>query len=145
MPLPAPTEGESIVADYRALGLTLGRHPLALLRPILSKKRFLPADVLNTFADRQLARACGIVTVRQRPSTASGTVFVTIEDETGPINVIVWPALVDAQRKELLTAHLLGVYGVWQCEGKVRHLVAKRLVDLTHLLGNLQTRSRDFA
>jgi len=143
--LPAPTEGESIVADYRALGLTLGRHPLAVLRPLLAKKRFLPAEVLNTFADRQLARACGIVTVRQRPSTASGTVFVTIEDETGPINVIVWPALVDNQRRELLAAHLLGVYGIWQCEGKVRHLVAKRLVDMTHLLGSLQTKSRDFA
>ncbi|WP_420473268.1 error-prone DNA polymerase [Noviherbaspirillum sp. ST9] len=145
VPLPGLTEGESIVADYRALGLTLGRHPLALLRPILLKKRFLPAEVLNTFADRQLARACGIVTVRQRPSTASGTVFVTIEDETGPVNVIVWPALVESQRKELLASHLLGVYGIWQCEGKVRHLVAKRLVDMTHLLGSLQTKSRDFA
>ena len=145
VPLPALTEGESIVADYRSFGLTLGRHPLAQLRPLLAKKRFLPAEVLNTFADRQLARACGIVTVRQRPSTASGTVFVTIEDETGPINVIVWPALVDTQRRELLAAHLLGVYGIWQCEGKVRHLVAKRLVDMTHLLGSLQTKSRDFA
>ena len=143
--LPALGEGESIAADYRSLGLTLGRHPLALLRPLLAKKRFLPAEVLNTFADRQLARACGIVTVRQRPSTASGTVFVTIEDETGPVNVIVWPALVESQRKELLASHLLGVYGVWQCEGKVRHLVAKRLVDLTHLLGSLETKSRDFA
>ena len=143
--LPALTEGESIVADYRSLGLTLGRHPLALLRPLLAKQRFLPAEVLNTFVDRQLARACGIVTVRQRPGTASGTIFVTIEDETGPVNVIVWPALVETYRKELLASHLLGVYGIWQCESKVRHLVAKRLVDLTHLLGKLQTRSRDFA
>jgi error-prone DNA polymerase len=143
--LPALTEGESIVADYRSLGLTLGRHPLALLRPLLAKQRFLPAEALNTFADRQLARACGIVTVRQRPGTASGTIFVTIEDETGPVNVIVWPALVERYRKELLGSNLLGVYGIWQCESKVRHLVAKRLVDLTHLLGRLQTRSRDFA
>ena len=143
--LPALTEGESIVADYRSLGLTLGRHPLALLRPLLAKQRFLPAEVLNTFADRQLARACGIVTVRQRPGTASGTIFVTIEDETGPVNVIVWPTLVETYRRELLASHLLGVYGIWQCESKVRHLVAKRLVDMTHLLGKLQTRSRDFA
>ncbi|OWW19827.1 error-prone DNA polymerase [Noviherbaspirillum denitrificans] len=143
--LPALGEGESIAADYRSLGLTLGRHPLALLRPLLLKRRFLPAEVLNTFADRQPARACGLVTVRQRPATASGTVFVTIEDETGPVNVIVWPALVDSQRKELLASHLLGVFGIWQCEGKVRNLVAKRLVDLTHLLGSLETRSRDFA
>jgi error-prone DNA polymerase len=144
VPLEAPSEGENIVADYYSLGLTLGRHPLALLRPMLSAKRFLPADVLNTFADRQLARGCGIVTVRQRPQTAKGTMFVTLEDETGLVNVIVWPALIDRYRKELLTAQLLGVYGIWQCESKVRHLVAKRLVDLSPLLGRLTTRSRDF-
>jgi len=142
--LSAPTEGEQIVADYHALGLTLGRHPLALLRPQLAKRRFLPADVLNTFADGQIARGCGLVTVRQRPETASGTIFVTLEDETGPVNVIVWPALVERYRKELLGAHLLGVYGIWQCEGKVRHLVAKRLVDLSPLLGRLVTHSRNF-
>ncbi|HEY8606518.1 MAG TPA: error-prone DNA polymerase [Noviherbaspirillum sp.] len=143
--LAAPSEGEGIVADYHMTGLTLERHPLALLRPQLHARRFLPAEVLNTFVNGQLARGCGIVTVRQRPSTASGTVFVTIEDETGPVNVIVWPGLVDRQRKELLGARLLGVYGIWQCEGKVRHLVAKRLVDLTPLLGRLVTHSRDFA
>lgn len=143
--LVAPTEGESIIADYYSLGLTLGRHPVALLRPLLLKKRFLPAEVLNTFVDRQIARGCGLVTVRQRPQTASGTMFVTIEDETGPVNVIVWPALIETYRKELLGAQLLGVYGIWQCEGKVRHLVAKRLVDLTSLIGKLTTRSRDFA
>jgi error-prone DNA polymerase len=70
--------------------------------------------------------------------------FVTLEDETGPVNVIVWPALIDRYRKELLGAHLLGVYGLWQCESGVRHLVAKRLVDLTPLLGKLMLRSRDF-
>jgi len=106
--------------------------------------RFLPADVLNTFANGQIARGCGIVTVRQRPETAKGVVFVTMEDETGPVNVIVWRDLVDKQRKELLGASLLGVYGIWQCEKNVRHLVAKRLVDLTHLLGRLETSSRDF-
>ena len=145
MHLNAPSEGQDIVADYRALGLTLGRHPLALLRALLLKKRFLPAEVLNTFGDRAFARGCGIVTVRQRPQTASGTMFVTIEDETGLVNVIVWPALVEQYRKELLGAQLLGVYGIWQCEGKVRHLVAKRLVDLTPLLGRLETHSRNFA
>ncbi|HZW12554.1 MAG TPA: error-prone DNA polymerase [Noviherbaspirillum sp.] len=143
--LDAPSEGEEIVADYHALGLTLGRHPLALLRSLLLKKRFLPAEVLNTFGDRAIARACGIVTVRQRPSTASGTMFVTIEDETGLVNVIVWPALVDKYRKELLGSRLLGVFGIWQCESGVRHLVAKRLVDMTPLLGSLNTHSRDFA
>ncbi|NEX62809.1 error-prone DNA polymerase [Noviherbaspirillum galbum] len=145
VPLPAPGEGESIVADYRATGLTLGRHPLHLLRPLLLKHRFLPADVLHTFADRQIARACGIVTVRQRPETANGTMFVTIEDETGLVNVILWPDMIARYRKEALGARLMGIYGIWQSENGVCHLVAKRLVDLTHLLGRLGTRSRDFA
>jgi error-prone DNA polymerase len=142
--LPTPSEAEDIVGDYRAVGLTLGRHPIALLRPVLTKMRFLPADVLNTFADRQIARGCGIVTVRQRPETAKGVVFLTMEDETGSVNVIVWRDLVDRQRKELLGASLLGVYGIWQRERDVRHLVAKRLVDLSHLLGTLSASSRDF-
>ena len=143
--LPAPTEAQNMVADYDSVGLTLGRHPLALLRPILLKRRFLPAQVLNTFVTGQCARGCGIVTVRQRPETAKGVMFLTLEDETGPVNVIVWPALVEAQRKELLSATLLGVYGIWQCESNVRSLVAKRLVDLSHLLGGLTADSRDFA
>ncbi len=109
------------------------------------QKRFLPAAILNTFANGQVARGCGIVTVRQRPQTAKGVMFVTMEDETGAVNVIVWPALVERQRKELLGASLLGVYGIWQCESNVRHLVAKRLVDLSPWLGKLQISSRDFA
>jgi error-prone DNA polymerase len=142
--LAAPSEGADIVGDYRSQGLTLGRHPLALLRKQLLAKRFLPADVLMDFQNGQLARACGIVTVRQRPGTAKGVLFLTIEDETGNINVIVWASLVEQQRREVLNASLLGVYGVWQREGEVRHLVAKRLVDMSHLLGGLDTRSRDF-
>jgi error-prone DNA polymerase len=142
--LAAPSEGAEIVGDYRAQGLTLGRHPLALLRKQLLARRFLPADVLMDFQNGQLARACGIVTVRQRPGTAKGVLFLTIEDETGNINVIVWAGLVEQQRREVLNATLLGVYGVWQREGEVRHLVAKRLVDMSHLLGSLDTRSRDF-
>jgi len=142
--LRAPTEGEDILGDYRSQGLTLGRHPLALLRPRLLEQRFIPAEVLNTFQNGQLARACGIVTVRQRPGTAKGVVFVTIEDETGSVNVILWPNLVEQQRKDMLNATLLGVYGIWQEEKSVRHLVAKRLVDLSHLLGRLAPTSRDF-
>ncbi len=142
--LQAPSEGEDILGDYRSTGLTLGRHPLALLRPVLARMRFMPAEVLNTYADRQLARGCGLVTVRQRPGTAKGVVFLTLEDETGPVNVIVWPDLVEKQRKEVIGARLLGVYGIWQCEREVRHLVAKRLVDLSHLLGRLKSGSRDF-
>ncbi|MEO7581221.1 MAG: OB-fold nucleic acid binding domain-containing protein, partial [Massilia sp.] len=142
--LRAPSEGDEIVGDYRAQGLTLGRHPLALLRPQLLKQRFMTAATLADYQNGQLARACGIVTVRQRPGTAKGVLFMTLEDETGNINVIVWPSLVEQQRREVLSVPLLGVYGIWQREGEVRHLVAKRLVDLSHLLGKIATSSRDF-
>ena len=142
--LAAPSEGEEIVGDYRAQGLTLGRHPLALLRPQLLARRFMPASALMDYQNGQLARACGMVTVRQRPGTAKGVLFMTLEDETGNVNVIVWPSLVEQQRREVLNAPLLGVYGIWQKEGEVRHLVAKRLVDMSHLLGGLHAPSRDF-
>jgi len=142
--LPAPSEAEDIVADYRSAGMTLRRHPLALLRTILAKQKFLPHDVMATFQDGQFARGCGIVTVRQRPGTAKGVLFITIEDETGSTNVIIWPSLVEKQRNEVLNASLLGVYGIWQTHAGVKHLVAKRLVDLSHLLGEINVHSRDF-
>lgn len=138
------SEGESIVADYRHVGLTLDRHPLALLRERLAVMRFSTAEILNTYADGKLARGCGIVTARQCPQTAKGVTFVTLEDETGNVNVIVWPDLAAKQRAELLNARLLGVYGEWQAQNNVRHLVALRLVDLSPLLGELKMRSRDF-
>ncbi|MHA4867314.1 error-prone DNA polymerase [Duganella sp. PWIR1] len=142
--LAAPSEGEDILGDYRSHGLTLGRHPLALLRATLTQHRFMPAETLNSYTSGMVARACGMVTVRQRPGTAKGVIFMTLEDETGNVNVIIWPALLEQQRREVLSAPLLGVYGVWQQEGMVRHLVAKRLVDMSHLLGRLPTVSRDF-
>ncbi|MFP3249783.1 MAG: OB-fold nucleic acid binding domain-containing protein, partial [Paraburkholderia sp.] len=142
--LGAPSEANDIVADYRSLGLTLGRHPLELLRPQLLANRLIPASTLRSYPDGRLARGCGIVTMRQRPGTAKGVIFMTLEDETGNVNVIVWPALLERQRKEVLGAALLAVYGVWQREGDVQHLVAHRLVDMSHLLGGLQSTSRDF-
>jgi len=142
--LPAPPEAEDIVFDYAALGLSLRRHPLALLRPHLAAERLLSAAQMHDFPNGRLARACGIVTVRQQPGTASGVVFVTLEDETGTVNVVVWRQLRDLQRRELIHARLLAVYGVWQREGEVRHLIAHRLRDLTPLLGRLGTHSRDF-
>jgi error-prone DNA polymerase len=146
--LPAAPEGEEIVFDYASTGLTLRRHPLCLLRETLAKKRLLTAQALRDLPSGALVRACGIVTVRQQPQTAHGVTFVTLEDETGTINVIVWKALRERQRSELLHAKLLVVYGVWQRDvdsgGQVCHLIAKRLVDLTPLLGRLATESRDF-
>jgi len=142
--LPPPTEGENLVADYASTGLTLGRHPLALLRSHLARMRFATADELKLLPGGTPARAAGIVTGRQRPGTASGTVFVTLEDETGYVNVIVWPHLIERQRRELLGARLMGVEGVLEREGEVMHLVARRLSDHSALLGSLVTPSRDF-
>ena len=142
--LPAPGEGENLVADYRSLGLSLRNHPLTLLRSHLSARRFVLAADLNGAADRAVIRTAGIVVGRQRPGTATGIVFVTLEDESGLVNVVVRPELVERQRRELLGATLLGVYGQLQKEGEVVHLVAKRLVDLSAWLGRLETSSRDF-
>jgi error-prone DNA polymerase len=142
--LPAPSEGEDLVDDYRNLGFTLGRHPLALLRPRLAKMRCLSAEALRRLPHGRRARAAGLVTGRQRPDTASGVVFVTLEDETGTVNVVVWRDLVEGQRRELLGSSLMGVSGVVERQGEVVHLVARRLADHSRLLGRLTTRSRDF-
>jgi error-prone DNA polymerase len=142
--LGAPSEAEDIVADFNSMSLTLGRHPLSLLRPTLLEQRLVPASTLMTYPNGRLARGCGLVTVRQRPGTAKGVMFVTLEDETGNVNVIVWPSLLEKFRREALGAALLAVYGTWQCEGEVRHLIAQRLVDMSHLLGGLTTVSRNF-
>ncbi len=142
--LPAPTEGREIVADYRRLGLTLRRHPLALLRRQLRERRLAAADEIAEAPHGRLVRTAGIVIGRQRPDTTSGVVFVTLEDETGTTNVIVWRSLGERQRRELLGARLLAVYGKVEREGPVVHVLAGRLVDLTRLLGALSTRSRDF-
>ena len=143
--LAPPSEGEDLMQDYATLSLTLRRHPLALLRPLLAKRRLLTSAQLRDFPHGRLARACGLVTGRQRPGTAKGTIFVTLEDETGYINVICWPSLIDQFRREILSSKLMTVYGVWETEGHVAHLIAKRIVDDTALLGRLQPpRSRDF-
>ncbi|HSD43864.1 MAG TPA: error-prone DNA polymerase [Burkholderiales bacterium] len=142
--LAAPTEGEDLVADFASLGFTLGRHPLALLRDRLRRMGLATAAEVRGARHGQILHACGIVTGRQRPGTASGVVFVTLEDETGCVNVIVWRELGDRQRRELLGARLLTVHGVIEREGDVVHVVARRLVDQSELLGALLTRSRDF-
>lgn len=142
--LAAPTLADNLVADYRQLGHSLRPHPLTLLREHLAARRFLSAGELAQCGDRALVRVAGIVTGRQRPGTATGIVFVTLEDETGWTNVVVKPGLVEKQRRELLGAPLLGVYGQLQCADGVVHLVAQRLVDLSAWLGRLETRSRDF-
>ncbi len=142
--LPEAPEGEAIVWDYTSLGLTLRRHPLALLRERLQARRFMTAEALKAAPNGRLVRACGIVTGRQQPETSKGVVFVTLEDETGVVQVIVWKALRDRQRTTLIRSRLLAVYGTWQREGEVCNLIAGHLEDLTPMLGRLATESRDF-
>ena len=149
--LPAAPQGEEILFDYRAMGLSLRAHPLALLRARLARSKLQSAAQLYQLAHGAPAAACGLVTMRQQPQTAKGTLFVTLEDETGNVNVIVWKHVREAQREPLLRARLLAVRGVWQRDedsgGQVCHLVARRLTDLTPLLGRLgelPSRSRDF-
>ena len=142
--LPQAPEGEEIVFDYSALGLTLRRHPMALLREKHTAMRFKSSSELRELPNGRLVRACGIVTLRQQPETAKGVVFVSLEDEDGAVQVIMWKSVRERLRKELLNAKLLGVYGTWQREGEVRNLIARQLVDLTHLLGRLAAPSRDF-
>ena len=166
--LPPAPEGEEVMFDYAATGLTLRRHPLAILRPKLNQMNLLTAAQLHHLPSGRQVATCGIVTMRQQPQTAKGVVFVTLEDETGNINVIVWKALREQQRNELLNSRLMAVYGEWQRNtdepggnaaensgegkggrtgegaGEVRHLIAKRLHNLTPLLGRLGTTSRDF-
>ncbi|MBK6907955.1 MAG: error-prone DNA polymerase [Rhodocyclaceae bacterium] len=141
-------EGEEIVADYRRLSLTLGRHPLALLRERLLTRRYVAAAGLAACGDRALVRVAGLVTCRQRPGTASGVIFVTLEDETGSANVVVFRDVFERQRALLVGSRLLGVAGQLQVQGQgehiVVHLIAKRLFDHSALLGELTVTSHDF-
>ncbi|MGV3571647.1 MAG: OB-fold nucleic acid binding domain-containing protein, partial [Ramlibacter sp.] len=143
-------EGEEIFFDYASKGFTLRRHPVALLRPRLARMKLQSAQELHDLPNGRRVGACGIVTVRQQPQTANGTIFVTIEDETGPVNVIVWKHVREAQRDALLHSKLMAVRGVWQRDidsgGNVCNLVADKLEDLTPLLGRLGQlgSSRDF-
>ncbi|HUO79194.1 MAG TPA: error-prone DNA polymerase [Steroidobacteraceae bacterium] len=142
--LRAPREGEDIVADYRSLGLTLGRHPVALLRERLEARGLLSAARLRELPHGARARACGLVLVRQRPGSASGVTFVTLEDETGVVNLVVWRNIAERWRRPLLESRLLEAGGELQREGEVLHLIVERLVDRSRLLGDLIAPSRDF-
>jgi error-prone DNA polymerase len=139
-----PTEGQDIVADYQSLGLTLGRHPVQLLRHRLDRYRYQQAERLSGLADGAAISVAGIVITKQRPGTASGVIFVTLEDETGYINLVVWAQVAEQYRAALLNSKLMGVQGEVQIEGDVIHVIAKRLVDHSEMLGNLAVTSRDF-
>jgi error-prone DNA polymerase len=142
--LRAPREGEDIVADYRYTGLTLRRHPMALLRPRLESRGIVTAARLRELPTGATVRTAGLVITRQRPGSAQGVTFVTLEDETGSINLIVWRDVAERQRRALVGSRLMGVAGELQAEGEVLHVIARRLVDLSAWLGALVAPSRDF-
>jgi error-prone DNA polymerase len=142
--LRAPREGQDIVADYGSTGLTLRRHPLSLLREKLQRRGVLPTQDLWEQPNGKLVRTAGLVITRQRPGSAGGVTFVTMEDETGYVNLIVWNRVAVAQRAALLESQLLEVHGKLQREGDVQHVIAQRLINLSALLGDLVVASRNF-
>jgi error-prone DNA polymerase len=142
--LAAPSEGQDIVADFRSMGLTLGRHPLELLRTRLKRLGVRRAADLNQTPNGSRVRVAGIVTHRQRPETASGVVFISLEDESGISNLIIWPRTLEQQRLPVLGARLMVVEGQLQSEQGVIHVVAQRIRDYSAWLGALDAPSRDF-
>ena len=139
-----PTEGQNIVADFKSLGLSLERHPIALLRQRLDRYRYIPAAQLAAMPTGRQVRVAGLVITKQRPGTASGVTFITLEDESGHVNLIVWRKTAEEQRGVLLAARLMGIEGELQIEGKVIHVIVRRMIDHSHLLGELMVPSREF-
>jgi len=136
--LPLLSESQEVVEDYRHLALTLRAHPLSFLRDGLAAEGLRPTAALADWpAGRRLATA-GLVLVRQRPGSAKGVIFATLEDETGIANVVVWPQVFERHRRIVLGAALLGVAGRVQREGLVVHLVAEQLFDLSERLRELE-------
>ncbi|NNF51942.1 MAG: error-prone DNA polymerase [Gammaproteobacteria bacterium] len=142
--LTRPGEGQTVVADYNSLGLSLARHPLDLLRARLRRDGISSAREIEKMQDGASIKVAGLVITRQRPGTASGVTFVTLEDETGYMNLIVWRSIAEAQRRALLESRLLTVTGKLQRQEGVLHVIAERLKNQSSLLGTLLVRSRDF-
>ena len=142
--LRAPREGQDIVADYGSTGLTLRRHPLCLLREKLRQRGVLQTQDLWEQPNGKWVRTAGLVITRQRPGSAGGVTFVTMEDETGYVNLIVWNRVAEEQRAALLESRLLEVQGQVQREGDVQHVIARRLTNLSAMLGDLTVASRNF-
>jgi error-prone DNA polymerase len=141
--LPSMHLGEHIVEDYRTMGLSLKAHPTALLRDELGSRRSIKAEELTTIRNGERVRVSGLVLVRQRPGTASGVIFMTLEDETGIANIVVWPKLFEQFRAEVLGGRLVAIDGPVQKEGDVIHVVAERVHDWTPLLANLSAAGRE--
>ncbi|MEH6421687.1 error-prone DNA polymerase, partial [Pseudomonas sp. CGJS7] len=142
--LPLPSAGEDVNADYALLGTTLGRHPLSLLRSALHARRCRRSSQLAKTASGSQVRFAGLVTVRQSPGTSSGVTFLSLEDEDGMVNAVVWRDLAQRQRRVLVESRLMAIDGKLERVDGVQHIIASRMEDLTALLGTLATQSRDF-
>ena len=136
-PLPEMTAGEQVLEDYHSLGLSLRAHPLKLLRHRLQPLKVAPNQRLADAQNNGRIKVAGLVLVRQRPGTASGVIFMTLEDETGIANIVVWPKVFEQFRRTVLTARLIAIEGKLQREGLVVHVIAEQISDLTHLLNDL--------
>lgn len=135
--LPLMSLGEAVVEDYGALQMSLRGHPAGLLRSVLAKEGFALSERLAALPDGGPVSVAGLVLVRQRPGTASGVIFATLEDETGIANVVIWPKVYERYRRELLGSRLLGVRGKLQRQDRVIHVIADRLIDLSPHLSRL--------
>ena len=138
----SPSEAEETYADYASMGLTLGTHPLELLRPRLRKFNVITNVEAHQFHSGNIAHIAGLVVTRQRPATAKEVTFVTLEDETGNINLIVWKKIGMSQNQLLNGSKLLGVSGTIQTEDEVMHLIAQHLFDYTYMLNNLTNKEQ---
>ena len=142
--LAPPSEAENLFADYNSTGLTLNRHPMAILRSQYPFNQCKTAQALLALNHGRLVRVAGIVTGRQRPGTASGVIFLTLEDETGNLNVVVWKALQDRYRQALLTGKLLLVKGIMERKDSVIHIIAGNIIDHSQAIEGMLLPSRDF-
>ncbi len=141
--LPKMSLGEHVVQDYATMALSLKAHPVSFVREELTRLRALTAEQLTTARDGDIVKVAGLILVRQRPGTASGICFITLEDETGTANLVVFQKLFDQYRKEIIQSRLLMVEGKLQKEGEVIHVIVRRCFNVTRLLGKLQTSDLD--
>jgi error-prone DNA polymerase len=144
VPLAPMTAGRRVVEDYRSTGLSLRRHPVSFLRQDLAAHRIVRCADLATIRDGKRVEVAGIILVRQRPGSARGVLFVTIEDETGHANLILWPAVFEAHRRLILSASMIACRGKLQREAEVIHVIAEHLTDLSTLLRSVGERDEAF-
>lgn len=142
--LKAMTAGHEVVEDYTFTGLTLRQHPVSFLRSELIQRGIITCAEANVLPDRRKLTTAGLVLVRQKPGSAKGVMFITIEDETGVANLVIWPSLYENQRQIILTANMLGVEGRVQREGQVVHIVADKLIDFSSRLSSISEQEAPF-